>query len=136
MARTSANTPANRPERIPVSAAGRDILTVANQDPNYVYRWVNDTQGRIQTYRNGGYELVEATSAGTIGVGHQAGDASTVGEYVTRYMGQEVVAYLMRIPREFYEQDQEAKYRDIQETEARIYGKKDTEDTYGSITRS
>lgn len=137
MARANANEPTNRPKRIPVSAASRDILTVEHTDDSFVYRWVNDSSGRIQKFINGGYVHVTKEDAGMIGSGHMAGDANTQGEYITKYMGQETVAYLMRIPKHLYDEDQQAKHRQIDEVESRIYGTPSASSgLYGSVTKS
>ena len=72
-----------RVKRVPVSGP-RDILSVADQDPNFVYRWVNDTVGRIQKFINGGYEVVNQT----LEVGQASVDrGSQLGSAVTRAVG-------------------------------------------------
>ena len=103
-----------RPKRVPV-AGPRDILAVANQDPNYVYRWVNDVRGRMQRFLDGGYEVVTQDTE----VGQNAVDrGSQVGSAVTRQVGSGVTAVLMRIPREWYNEDQAAKAAELDALEA------------------
>jgi hypothetical protein len=93
-----------RRERIPVSGP-RDILTVAEKDPNYVYRWVKDLPGRIQRFRDAGYEIVNHETQ----VGQRTVDsASRLGTAVTRLDGTNTLV-LMRIPKEWYDEDQTAK---------------------------
>lgn len=49
MATRAKNRGENRPSRVPVSGR-RDVMTVADQDPNFVYRWVNDVGNRIDQF--------------------------------------------------------------------------------------
>ena len=94
-----------RAKRTPVSG-GRDILAVKDQDPNYVYRWVNDTDGRLEKFKAAGYEVVTAN----IEVGTKSVDRnSKLGSAVTKSVGGKLTAVLMRIPKEWYEEDQKAK---------------------------
>jgi len=103
-----------RPKRTPVGGA-RDILTVANMDPNYVYRWVNDKDGRITKFKEGGYEVVTSDTE----VGQDAVDrGSKLGSAITKSVGGMTTAVLMRIPREWYDEDQTAKLDAIDALEA------------------
>ena len=101
-----------RPTRIPVSGP-RDILTVTNKDPNYHYRWVKDLPGRIQRFLDGGYEFVNHDAQ----VGQRTVDASSrLGSAVTRLDGMNTLV-LMRIPLEWYNEDQESKQRELDSLE-------------------
>lgn len=106
---TKAVTPVReRKERIPVSGP-RDILTVKGKDANYAYRWVKDIPGRIQRFLDGGYEVVNHDAQ----VGQRTVDSgSKVGSAVTRNDGSNQLV-LMRIPIEWYNEDQEAKQEQI-----------------------
>lgn len=121
-----------RPRRIPVSGP-RDVLTVAGKDPNYVYRMVNDVDDRIERFKRGGYEIV--TSEHEIGMSTVERNTRTgkFGAAVTKQVGGGVTAVLMRIPKEFYDEDQAAKAAEIDKTEAamRELGKKQGE--YGEV---
>lgn len=102
-------TKAVRKTRIPVSGP-RDILTVSNKDPNYFYRFVKDVPGRVQRFIDGGYEIVNQDNAQ---VGQRTVDSgSRLGTAITRNDGAFVLV-LMRIPLEWYNEDQEAKQREI-----------------------
>ena len=93
-------------KRTPVGGA-RDILTVSNKDPNFEYRWVKDIPGRIQRFQEGGYELV--TDVDLESVGQRVVDrGSTLGSVVTKTSGIFTLV-LMRIPKEWYDEDQLAK---------------------------
>lgn len=91
----------------------RDILAVANQDPNYVYRWVSDDPsrpGRVERLKEIGYEVV----TGDVEVGDKAVDRNTkVGSAVTRVGGGGVTLVLMRIPKEWFDEDQAAKQEKV-----------------------
>ena len=116
-----------RKKRIPVGTA-RDILAVNNQDPNYVYRWVNDTPGRIQKFKDGGYEVVTAD----VEVGENTVDRNTkLGSAVTKAVGGVLTAVLMRIPREWYNEDQKAKEDSLAEKEQIMYR---ADSDYGNVT--
>lgn len=98
-----------RVSRTPVSGP-RDILNVRNKDENYVYRWVKDVPGRVQRFLDGGYEVVVDDNAQ---VGHKTVDAtSRLGSALTRNTDGTALV-LMRIPREWYDEDQAAKQAEI-----------------------
>lgn len=101
-----------RKQRIPVSGP-RDILTVSKKDPNYMYRWVKDLPGRVQRFIEGGYEIVNHEAD----IGQRTVDSgSRLGSAVTRLDGANTLV-LMRIPLEWYNEDQEAKQREIDAVE-------------------
>ena len=107
-----------RPKRVPVSGA-RDILTVPNMDPNYVYRWVYENPnrpGRVARLELAGYEVVQQE----IRAGHNTVDrGSQVGSTVTRVDGSGHLI-LMRILKEWFDEDQAAEQDRIDELEATI----------------
>lgn len=111
-----------RKERIPFGVP-QSRLTVANQDPNFVYRWVNDDgRGRLDRAVQGGYEFAPDTMR--VGTGSRDGN-SDVGSKVSRVVGTQeggagMRAYLMRIPRDLYNEDQAAKQRQVDEIDKAI----------------
>lgn len=116
---------ARKSNRVPAGGP-RQRLSVGDEykDENYVYRWVNDESGNVQRYLDGGYELVENADM-QVGDGDQDGGSpvdSTVSSHVgrTRY-STNGTAYLMRIRREYYEEDQEEKRRDRLETKKAMF---------------
>ncbi len=128
MAKTQETT--KRVRRAPVDG-GRDILAVANQDPNYVYRWVNDKDGRVQRLLERGYEVVNQD----VEVGQAKVDrGTTVGTVVTKAVGGGVTAVLMRIPREYYDEDQAYKAEQNDAMEAAMRSKAHQAGDYGSVT--
>lgn len=108
-----------RPKRIPVSGA-RDIITVRDQDPNFVYRWVFDDPrrpGRIQRFLDGGYEFVQDEHE----IGQKTVDrGSKIGSTISRPDSGGTLV-LMRILREWYDEDQLAKQERINDLENTMY---------------
>lgn len=95
----------------------KNVLTVfgVEADPNYHYRIVNDdpTTGQLQKKLDLGYEFVNAGNNVQVG-DKDANSASNVGNVVSKIVGPDrngdpMRAYLLRIPKEFFEEDQEAK---------------------------
>lgn len=108
-----ARGPSGRVRRTPVGR--RNVLTVSGKDPDYVYRIVNDEGNRIEMFREAGYETVEAAT-------HSVGDrrvesASPEGSIATAYVGSGRKGVVMRIRKEWYQEDQEAKERQLSEVE-------------------
>lgn len=96
----------------------RNKLNVRGKDPNYVYRIVNDIdQGdRIQQFKDRGYELVGSDK---VKVGDKRVDSSSPeGTQAQINVGQGVKAFVMRIPKEWYDEDQAIKEEEIRKTEA------------------
>jgi hypothetical protein len=116
----------NRPTRTPV--ATRNILTTDQRD-GYVRRWVNDTPGRIDMFKEAGYEPVrQPTKVGD----PRAGDGSNVGSSVIeKDVGAGQKAFLMEIPIEYYTEDQAAKEQGLKTKEASLIPDELKRDTYG-----
>ena len=84
-------------------------------DPNFQYRFVNDTGSRIANFQAAGYEFVEDAD---LRVGDsRVFDPSSQGsaKVVTSNDGSK--AFLMRIRKEWYNEDQAAKMERIKEQE-------------------
>lgn len=116
----------SRPKRVPVHEANRNRLSVKGIDNvNYYHRWVNERDSRIQDFLEGGYEFVvnKSQEVGDGGVDKSHGTSSRIQKGV----GGGQVAYLMRIPRELYDEDQAAKMRSIAEAEADMKKSAETE---------
>lgn len=124
MAQARKKRSARQSNRVPAGGQ-RQRLTVGEdyKDENYVYRWVNDEAGNIDRYLQGGYEFVESDAQ----VGE---DQQDHGQPVDRTVSSQVgrtrystngTAYLMRIRREYYDEDQEEKRRDRLETKKAMF---------------
>lgn len=119
-----------RPERIPVSGQ-RNITTVHNTDPAFVYRWVNDVEDRISRFKLGGWEHVEGAKVGD----RTVDNSGTIEGVVSKNVGSSRVAYLMRINRMWYEEDQANKAALIKEQEdAMLRNEKSAEGRYGKVS--
>jgi len=121
-----------RPARVPVSSR-QNITTVYDSDPNYVYRWVNDVEDRIERFKLGGWEIVDSKS---VKVGQRSLDNSgEMSGTISRSVGAGRTAFLMRIKKEWFDEDQAEKARQIQESEdAMLRKEKNAEGRYGSLT--
>ncbi len=106
---------------------------VGEKDPNYEYRFVNDTGSRIHNFQQAGYELVTGDDL-TVGDSRirDVGDLGT-GKRVISNDG--TTSYLMRIKKEWYQEDQEAKAKLLDEQEAAMR-KEATKEFTGSIKMS
>lgn len=124
-----AKSPSGRVRRTPVGT--RNILTVSGKDPNYVYRVVNDVGDRLQELQDQGYELVEAAD---VRVGDKrVSQATPEGTKAQVSIGGGLKGYVMRIRKEWYDEDQTAKQARIDKLEQSM--KQDAQTgNYGSIT--
>ena len=114
----------NKARRVPVSGM-RDIMTVLNKEEGYSYRWVTDIDekgSRIYKYKRGGWEMSPLeTTEGEIIVGEEAVFRTENKEDIIRlHVGAGQFAYLMRIKKEWYDEDQKAKADAIDEVERTI----------------
>jgi hypothetical protein len=125
---TIAKAPKSRISRTPVGQ--RNILTVSGKDPDYEYRIVNDTGDRIAQFQDAGYELVEASS---VRVGDKRVNSPTPeGTKAQVAVGKGDKAFVMRIHKDFYKEDQEAKLQRVRQLEETI--KTPSGGDYGSVT--
>jgi hypothetical protein len=89
---------------------------------------VNDTPGRVAEFLSMGYEHVEHGKVGESRVDKRSADGSLTQVPV----GKGENGYLMRIPKEFWEEDQKTKQEYVDATEAAT--KRDALDgTYGKL---
>lgn len=126
--------PSGRVKRQPVGSRSR--LNVAGKDSNYEYRFVNDIGDRISMFQEAGYEMVSKDQ-------HKIGDnrldiASTDGTNASvsvgvKPNGEGQRAYLMRIKKEWYSEDQAAKLTSIREFQESLK-KPNIEGAYGEIS--
>ena len=103
--------------RIPLHEQ-RDNMSVFDRDPNYHYRWVNDVdQGqRVMRFQKAGYEVVQdKVQVGDAAVEQDLNKTSSVNE---KYVGGNMKAVLMRIPKDWFEEDQAAKAAKVDALEA------------------
>jgi hypothetical protein len=111
------------------------MLHVEGKMPGFHYRWIKDTDetgSEVLRYLSAGYEFVSRKEGVIVGdnsvytskaVGSMIRvPAGSTGEYL----------YLVKIPQEWYDEDQAAKARNIDKTEETIQNP-EVEGKYGSI---
>ena len=127
-------------KRVPVGH--RDALKVgANPEleNNHSLRWVNDLDNRLHEFLDAGYEFVqkdEISSTGSRTVDNTEAQVDSRVSKVVSYdklNNRPVSAYLMKIKKEWYEQDQNEKADRIQARKERMVGKQDEPGHYGKI---
>lgn len=136
----------NKPQRVRVSGL-RDILAVFGKNPDMHYRFVKDSNEggmRIHAYLRGGYEFTQAGDHSRIVVGEECVYQSKKSKgSIVRYPveadkhGNPQWLHLMEIRKEWYDEDQALKMKEIDDVEATITGKKSPDDNevgqYGNI---
>lgn len=136
---TRAESTGQRPsKRVPINGF-RDKLSVEGCDPNYVYRWVLDSSEggqRIMQCSAASYEFVTSDQGVTVGQG-SVYKSDNVGSIIRTPGGNGDFLYLMRIPKEFHDEDKmakEKKINDIEDGMKRSTGKSvGADDLYGSV---
>jgi len=127
------NKPYEKPKkRIPLGKRSVLTLEAKDKDPNYSYRFVNDKDGRINMFRDAGWEIVEKRGGMDVG-DPQVGVPKQTGSVVSKSVGGGQVSYLMRIKKDFYREDQESKAQKISEGEAGLKLEKNKKGRYGDI---
>lgn len=120
--------PATRVRRSPVE--GRNKLRVKGEKPGYVYRIVNDIDDRIHDFLERGWEL---DTDEDIRIGDSRLDQdSRLGQVRLVSVGGGQKAVLMRIRKDWYEEDQAAKQEYVRKTEEAMRPNPN-EGTYGKI---
>lgn len=119
-----------RPDRskpVRVKYADRNLLTFEGLDPNFRYYGATDKPGNIEKMKRAGYELVESDKP--LG-DFRVADGSKMGKAVSKPSGGGFTTYLMRIPREFYDEDRKAKDDHVNRIEKSLQPNK-AKDEYG-----
>lgn len=114
MADTPKKARSERAKRTPIN--GRNVLGASGKEPGYRYRFVNDMGDRVETFKERGWELVDSASVKLgdrrVDLGSNLGSKAQVS--VDKSGGK---AFLMRIPEDWYLEDQAEKARSIAEQE-------------------
>jgi hypothetical protein len=115
-ARPTDRNETGRRTRVPLGM--KQASLVASARPGYQRRWVNDVAGRLQQAIDGGYEHVSQDPTAK---------SQDLGVKTSRIVGakedgQAMSAYLMEIPMDWYEEDQKAKQKPLDEFEAALKG--------------
>jgi hypothetical protein len=119
----------SRPTRTPIGDK-RDILTVKGKEDGYEYRWVNDQGWRVDRFKEAGYEVVSHD----VMVGDRKATASSAqgSTTVVPINKQGEKAVLMRIKKEWYDEDQANKQKSVDESEAAMK-RELLQDRYGKV---
>ena len=112
---------------------GRDVLSVdgINDQDQFHYHWVNDIGDRLYQRFKEGYDFVEkgGVSAGDITVESARGTDSLLKKGV----GMGITAYLMKIPKDLYEEYQSEKRQKVAESVEEIKGSGKQSGVYGDV---
>ena len=116
--------------RTPINGQ-RNILTVDGKDPNFVYRIVNDTGDRVNQMAERGYEVVTDND---VKIGdRRIGNPTQTGSPVRTSVGGGVQGVLMKIPKEWHEEDQAAKQAQVDELDATMKREAKAASDYGKF---
>lgn len=117
--RSDSREETGRSARVPLGVS-RPKLAVPQRE-GYVRRWVNDVEGRLQGAEQGGYQFVENQSM-QIGAPDVDNVNRDLGARMSRVVDKTtgMKAYLMEIKKEFHEEDQMIKMKEIDEVDAAI----------------
>ena len=123
--------------RVPV-ASNRAPLAVQGFDhENFAGRWVDDRDDRIAMFLEAGYEFVDK-SVRADGNEKTIDSSSGLDSRLKKPGGQGKTLYAMQLPRKFYNEDQLAKQRELDEIERAMarpgYGSVDDGVDYGKIS--
>ncbi len=104
-----------RPKRTPVGLRPR--LHLDGKDPNFEYRWVNDTPGNVANYKRHGWQVCSNEEVDT--GNYRAEQASELGSlaYAIVDGGNGMKAYVMKISKEEYKEIQDALEYETRRTE-------------------
>lgn len=115
--------------------AARVRRPFANKDPNlplpvikgHVPRWFNDEENRLPRAQDAGWEFVAPDEFPSFRASSQVAPNSDLGSRIsvvcgTDEQGKSVRAYLMKIKKEWYDEDASTKMASINETDRAIHG--------------
>ena len=124
----------SRPTRIPMSGSRKRMHVDPDLFPGYHIAWINDQKDLLYRAKRALYEHVTVNEIPGWGNG-DVDSANSTDSLVSMKVGGDVTAYLMKLPIEYWEEDQAAK-RAINEAKERDM-KKDLnggqEGTYGKV---
>jgi hypothetical protein len=106
---TIQKSPRGRPTRTPVGK--RQRLSVKGKDPAFEYRFVNDTDARVEDFLDAGWTFEDSK---TVRIGDKRIEGvSPEGTKLQLSVGSGTKAFLMKIPKEFYIEDQITKQEEV-----------------------
>lgn len=114
----SANTPsAKRKPRKPLHQQKR--IFFRDSEEGFYYRIVNDRPGRIHSFKDAGFEIVEGKNQDSL---QGTYSSNQMGSTAAFDVGDGQVAYRMRIPREQFEADNAARIEETKKIDREIDG--------------
>jgi hypothetical protein len=119
-----------REKRTPINGT-RNILTIRGQEPGYRYRIVNDDGDRIQLLQEQGYELVQDASI-TVG-DRRIANPTKEGSPIQVSVGGGQKGFVMRIKDEWYQEDQKAKQKSVDDLDESMKADAKKVADYGSL---
>jgi hypothetical protein len=134
-----------RRERTPFSASRKrlEVRWVDKDfDKKFVSRWFNDQDGRVERALDAGYEFASREEVVGVGDAEVHSGNSDVGSKVSRVVGrtaenQAIRAYLMKINRDWFKEDQDLKEQQNKLVDQAIRAGKaggaDIENKYGNV---
>lgn len=114
-----------KPKRVPMSGQRLKMsLEEADLDPNFHYAWINDQKGLLYSAKRAGYEHVTLAEVPVWGE-RSIDSANPTESFVSMPVGHEkngnvIIAYLMKQPMEYYEEDQAAHAALVNDREAEL----------------
>lgn len=119
-----------RPVRIPVGS--RPKMSVGGKDPNFEYRWVNDSPGRISDFKQGGW--VTCTNEEVETSNFRVEEGAVPGSLACRVVdaGSGLKAYVMRIHKDLFDEDQRRYESEIRRSEETL-SPNSNDGEYGSV---
>lgn len=123
-------TASARPKRVSVGLRPR--LALIGKDPNYSYRYVNDTPGRIAMFQQGGWEICKNDEVDT--GNFRAEDATELGSlaYTIVDSGTGLKAYAMKIKKEWFDAFMAEAEEEVKRTEETLRPN-NNDGGYGSV---
>ncbi len=125
-----------RPGRIPVASNRAPLQGRGRDHEKYFHRFVLEIDDRVARFLEGGYEIVRRGKDGTAFYDEPTVDdsrrASREGAY-TRPAGRALQLVLMRIPREWWEEDQQKKWAENDRIDESMRGPKKDAVDYGKV---
>jgi hypothetical protein len=112
------NDNAGKPKRVPVGAGNK--MEFEGKDPNYEYRIVNDNPGRLAMFQRASWEFCyDEKRVADKGVA----EAGSMDTRIVADAGRGLKGFLMRIPKDLYDEDQANKIDKVKESEAQMKNK-------------
>lgn len=122
-----------RPTRTPINGT-RQILSVKGKEPGYEYRIVNDEGDRVALMQEQGYEIVTDKD---VRIGdRRIANPTQEGTPAKVSVGGGMQGYLMRIKSDWYAEDQAAKQKQVDESEAAMKADAKKFSDYGELKLS